>query len=70
MPPQVLEINPSHPLVKSLFSLKDDPRSPSALVAAQLFDNALISAGLMEDVRAMLPRLNDILLASLKNESK
>ncbi len=31
------------------------------LVAEQVFDNALIAAGLLEDSRFMLPRLNDIL---------
>jgi HSP90 family molecular chaperone len=30
-------------------------------VAAQIFDNALVAAGLMEDPRAMLTRLNSLL---------
>ncbi len=68
LPPQVLEVNPKHPLVVQLFALKDDPSSAAHLVAQQLFDNALISAGLLEDARTMLPRLNDILLASLKKQ--
>jgi HSP90 family molecular chaperone len=68
LPPQVLEINPKHPLVRSLFALKDDPNGAAVLVAEQLFDNALISAGLLEDARSMLPRLNEILLASLKKK--
>lgn len=73
LPPQILEINPSHPLIHTLYAHKDDPRVPTHLVAQQLFDNALIAAGLLEDPRAMLPRLQELLLASLhgqKNEKK
>lgn len=36
------------------------------LVANQLFDNALMAAGLVEDPRFMLPRLNELLLNSIK----
>ena len=61
-----MEINPSHPLIQALYSLKDDPSSPAATVAQQLFDNALVAAGLLEDPRTMLNRLNELMLASLK----
>ena len=57
-----LEINPDH---------ADDgaPRTRSATadaalageVAEQIFDNALVAAGLLEDPRAMLARLNSLL---------
>lgn len=66
IPPQILEINPSHPLIVSLYAQKDDASSPAALVAGQLFDNSLMSAGLLDDPRAMIPRLNNILLSTLK----
>jgi TNF receptor-associated protein 1 len=68
LPPQVFEINPSHPVVVQLFQLKNDPNSTAELVGMQLFDNALMSAGLLEDPRSMIPRLNDILLKSLKRD--
>lgn len=68
LPPQVLEINPSHPLILNLFQAKDNPNLAASLVAQQLFDNSLISAGLLEDARTMLPRLNSILLATLQKE--
>jgi len=66
LPPQVLEINPSHPLIHSLHGLKDDPnsRAVATLVAEQLLDNCLMAAGLVEDPRYMIPRLNDLLLAT------
>ena len=36
------------------------------LIAEQVYDNALIAAGLVDDPRSMLTRLNDILLAASK----
>jgi TNF receptor-associated protein 1 len=65
IPPQVLEVNPKHPLMVNLYNLKDDPSSTAALVAQQMFDNTLMAAGLLEDPRSMIPRLNDILLKTL-----
>lgn len=110
----MLEINPKHPIVVSLYECIDRTRSlpstPSptttttptgvegadaipeaevitttttttavvdeqklkeiedmaSAVAEQLYDNALIAAGLTEDPRAMLPRLNRILQAAIK----
>jgi hypothetical protein len=64
LPPQVMEVNPSHPLIIGLHALKDNPNSVAPLVAAQLLDNCLMAAGLVEDPRYMIPRLNDLLLAT------
>lgn len=69
LPPQVIEVNPSHPLIVRMYAQKDDPRSSAHLVAEQLLDNCLIAAGLIEDPRYMLPRLNDLLLATLQDSS-
>lgn len=63
MPPQVLEVNPKHPLVQSLFRIRESPFA--SVVAAQLLDNALVTAGLVEDARYMIPRLNDILMNAI-----
>ena len=70
LPPQVLEVNPKHPIIRGLaVARKSDSQSKvAALVADQLMDNALVAAGLLDDPRSMLPRLNDILAASLKNK--
>lgn len=59
-----MEINADHPLLISLFESRETP--VAALVAAQLLDNALVAAGLVEDARYMLPRLNDILMSAVK----
>jgi len=34
--------------------------------AAQVYDNCLVAAGLMDDSRLMLPRLNELLLCVVK----
>ncbi len=70
IPPQVLEINPDHPIMKTLarvaLEAADKGDSPMAkIVVEQVMDNALIAAGLIDDPRGMLPRLNQILEHSL-----
>ena len=47
--------------------MKDDPSSVAGLVAEQMLDNCLMAAGLIEDPRYMLPRLNDLLLATTQH---
>jgi TNF receptor-associated protein 1 len=64
-----LELNPKHPLIKSLAAAAADGDAAKAetarLVAAQLADSARIAAGAMDDPRAMLKRLTDICAAAL-----
>jgi len=38
------------------------------VVAEQIYENALVAAGLMDDVREMIPRLNQILSAAMDGE--
>jgi len=61
LPKQNLEINPSHPIILKLNDLRKDNPDMAKLIAEQIFDDALISAGLMDDARSMLTRLNSIL---------
>ena len=63
LPSQVLEINPKHPIMITLAQTFADEKENALakLVAEQLYDNALMAAGLIEDAREMLPRLNEIL---------
>ena len=37
----------------------------AALVAEQMLDNAVVSAGILDDVRDMLPRLAQLMKAAL-----
>jgi TNF receptor-associated protein 1 len=57
----VLEINPSHGLIKRLAQMRSTEPEKARLVAEQILDNALISAGLLEDASSMVKRLYKIL---------
>jgi HSP90 family molecular chaperone len=70
VPPQVLLINPKHPIVVGLYKSKDNNAPLAALCAEQLMDNALVAAGLIDDVRMMVPRLNDIIANALEHGNK
>jgi molecular chaperone HtpG len=56
-----LEINPRHAVIKRLFDTRGSQPEKAKLVAEQLLDNALISAGLLDDVTSMVTRLNKLL---------
>jgi len=58
---QNLEVNPNHPLLVGLEKLRQDQPETAKLVAEQLYDNALIASGLLEDPQGMLKRLNQLL---------
>ncbi|XP_033742457.1 heat shock protein 75 kDa, mitochondrial-like isoform X1 [Pecten maximus] len=60
-----LEINPSHPLIKKVHDLQKNNTDLGRLVAEQLFDNAMINAGLLDDPRTMVGRVNEILEKAL-----
>lgn len=61
MPKPDFELNPDHPIVGQIERLRHSNAPLAAQVAAQLLDNALVSAGLIEDPRAVFGRLNVLL---------
>ncbi|KAK3099368.1 hypothetical protein FSP39_003349 [Pinctada imbricata] len=61
-----LEINPNHNLIHKLSSLKDDNPELAKLVAEQLYDNAMVNAGLMDDPRIMIGKMNELLERALE----
>jgi TNF receptor-associated protein 1 len=61
-----LELNPRHVLVKQLDSLRERDAERAKLVAEQLYDNALLAAGLLDNPRLMVARLNKLLEAMAK----
>jgi len=67
LPKQVLEFNPKHALIRKLNILRNENNTLAIQIAEQLFDNALIAAGLLDDPRTMLNRLNALMEASLQN---
>ncbi len=58
---QNLEINPAHPMMAGLEATRAGNPDLAKQVAEQIYDNALISAGLLEDPNAMLKRINSLL---------
>lgn len=58
---QNLEVNPNHPLLVGLEQIREAQPEIAKLVAEQIYDNALISAGLLEDPQAMLKRVNALM---------
>jgi molecular chaperone HtpG len=69
LPPakQDLEINPAHPIMARLDTMRSKDNALAASVAEQILDNARVAAGLLEDPRAMLTRLNSLLEKVLTN---
>jgi len=61
LPKQSLEVNVDHPIMQKLNKVRTSNPKAARLLAEQIFDNALIAAGLMDDARSMLPRMNAIL---------
>ncbi|XP_037544915.1 heat shock protein 75 kDa, mitochondrial [Nematolebias whitei] len=62
-----LEINAGHNLVKKLYELKDTNSELAGLLLDQIYDNAMITAGLNDDPRPMISRLNELLTKALEN---
>jgi molecular chaperone HtpG len=56
-----LEINPRHPIIVGLNKTREVKPELARKVAAQIFDNARFAAGLLEDPRSMVQRLNSLL---------
>lgn len=59
--PQSLEINPAHAIIRRLYELREQDTELATDVAEQLVDNALVAAGLLDDARSCLPRLNRLI---------
>lgn len=70
LPGQNVEINPSHPIIVGLHEIKETEPVLARVLAEQVYDNCLVAAGLMDDSRTMLPRLNDLLVSLVKGARK
>jgi TNF receptor-associated protein 1 len=69
-----LELNSKHEMIRRINAARasDDPKVQklAKLVAEQIFDNARVAAGSLDDPRAMLGRLNEILSETLPMATK
>lgn len=70
LPGQNVEINPSHPIIVGLYEIKETEPVLARVLAEQIYDNCLVAAGLLDDSRTMLPRLNDLLESLVKGARK
>ena len=66
LPKQNVQINPAHPVIVGLFGLIKTEPTLAKVLAEQVYDNCLVAAGLLDDSRSMLPRLNDLLMCVVK----
>ena len=56
-----LEINSEHELIKNLASMREKDSELAGIIVEQLFDNALLAAGYMENPASMVGRINSLL---------
>ena len=70
LPKQHVEVNTKHPVVVGIHDLIKTEPTLARVLAAQVYDNCLVAAGLLNDSRSMLPRLNDILVCVVKGATK
>ncbi|CAD2103983.1 TNF receptor-associated protein 1 [Plasmodium vinckei petteri] len=64
--PATLEINPTHTIITSIYHLKNTNNQVAKLLVEQLYDNACIAAGILEDPRSLLTKLNELLLLTAR----
>mmetsp|Transcript_9796 Transcript_9796/g.19287 ORF Transcript_9796/g.19287 Transcript_9796/m.19287 type:complete len:782 (-) Transcript_9796:138-2483(-) len=69
LPKQTVEINPEHEIIVGMHRLKERDPVLAKVLAEQVLDNCLVAAGLLDDGRSMLPRLNDLMLCIVKSNS-
>lgn len=69
LPKQQVEINPRHPVIVGIYNIRNEEPTLAKVLAEQVFDNCLMAAGLLDDGRSMLPRLNDLMTALVKDAS-
>ncbi|MEM1442217.1 MAG: molecular chaperone HtpG [Verrucomicrobiota bacterium] len=61
-----MEINPHHPLIHALSETRESNPELAKLVAGQLYDQALLSAGLLDDRTSLLERGFELMEQALK----
>ena len=60
-----LEINPRHSLIRKLSESCEANPEVAKLVVQQLLDNSLIAAGLLEDARDTVSRMNELMVKAM-----
>jgi molecular chaperone HtpG len=69
VPKKVLELNPSHDILKNLLGLETDSDLQNIIIE-QIFDSAMLVEGLHPDPSSIAPRVQQIIEAALKQKTK
>merc|ERR1711904_331472 len=59
--PVTLEVNPKHHLITTLAMVRESNLAVARVSAQQIYDTAMIAAGMIEEPKVLLPRLNKLL---------
>ena len=69
VPKKILELNPSHSILKNLLQLESGSELQNAIIE-QIYDSALLVEGLHPDPSSIAPRVQQIIEAALAKNSK
>ena len=69
VPKKILELNPSHNILKNLLRLESGSELQTAIIE-QIYDSALLVEGLHPDPSSIAPRVQRIIEAALEGKSK
>lgn len=69
VPQKILEINPSHPLIREL-SAVDSASSLASAMIEQIYENTLLIEGLHPDPAGMISRIQEIMQAAMQNKKE
>lgn len=70
LPKQQLQVNIKHPIIVKLNQVRATDAQLAKEIAEQVFDNALIQAGLLDEGRSMIPRLQKLMEISLDTKTQ
>merc|ERR1712039_1023507 len=59
--PMTLELSPEHHIITTLHTIKHSNEPVARIAVQQLYDSACIAAGMLDDPRVLLSRLNKVL---------
>ena len=64
-PPQRIQINPSHNIIKGLYEKIQNDEQEAMIIARQMIHNSFIAAGILDDPRDMLKDMNSVMEIAL-----
>lgn len=62
-----LELNPANPVIYQLYHVWDANKPIATEIAQQIYDNACVTAGVVEDFAPLVKRMNKLMEETLKN---